>query len=113
MLVKKAVHELKSGDESALSSNAISKVDDEIDEELNQKLVQSAQTFLQVIQCGICYGIVTIDKKPVQCSICRNVIFCYSCSLSMKGSCGYCKSPESKYIPVDANLLDLIRDLRF
>lgn len=31
----------------------------------------------------------------------------------MKGTCGYCKSPDSKYIPIDANMLDLIKDLRY
>lgn len=68
---------------------------------------------MSMITCGICYGIVTIDKKPVQCCVCRNVIFCGSCSVMMKGQCCFCKSPDSKFIPIDNVLLELIQHLHY
>lgn len=34
-------------------------------DDLNEKLVIEASTFMSMITCGICYGVVSIDKKPV------------------------------------------------
>ena len=46
--------------------NMIQKDDDGgIKEELNNKLMAEAATFIQTITCGICYGIITPDKRPV------------------------------------------------
>ena len=37
-----------------------------------------------LILCGICYQVVTEDRKPVECNSCQNQLFCTPCIDSWK-----------------------------
>lgn len=52
---------------------------------------QQAGSLLQLLQCGICFSVLTPFKHPLQCSTCRNHLFCRSCTQKLpNGKCSYC-----------------------
>ena len=65
--------------------------------------------------CGICYNQVTKEKEPVECSVCRNQVYCLACLENWSQSkpqqslleCPYC-SQVCKFVDVSHILLRLI-----
>lgn len=83
----------------------------------SQKLSTAAISALsEQFLCGICYSLVTPDKTPLECSVCRNQIFCTSCVLVYAESkqmtsqleCPYCNQ-KCKFLDVSIPILELLK----
>ena len=64
-----------------------------------------------IILCGICYQVVTDDRRPVECSSCQNKLFCTPCINSWKQqnyTCPYCHAEGALYVDINPILKDMI-----
>ena len=53
-----------------------------LDEPLEENRIQNLeeiQDIKDLVLCGICFMVVTEDRKPVQCETCQNSLFCSQC----------------------------------
>ena len=80
---------------------------------LNDKTVNEAKSLVDILQCGICYSAITLDKVPLQCSSCTNTVICGSCSGKLHGKCAICRKPGANYIPISIHLRKLFESIRY
>ena len=67
-----------------------------------------AEALVKLLQCGICYTIVLLDRQLRQCPSCKNVIFCLICSEKQKNKCGFCNQQDVVFEPIHPNLALII-----
>ena len=75
--------------------------------EANQTIMNSYKCFMEMIQCGVCYQVLTTQNNPKQCKVCRNMLFCSGCATNLKNDCGYCKQ-TTEFVEVDRNMMKLV-----
>ena len=71
------------------------------------------ENLLNLVQCGICYTVLSSDKNPVQCSKCINTLFCTECSHKLKKKCGYCNETNVSWLPINPRMKKIIDSFRF
>ena len=73
-------------------------------------------TLQEHFQCGICYSLVTPNKAPLECSNCRNQIFCTQCveayaeskQMTTQLECPYCNQ-KCKFLEVSEAILEILK----
>ena len=67
------------------------------------------------VKCGICFQVLTSDRKPVECDQCRNTLSCTDCIsdwLVQNPTCPYCKQQYPMFEEVSPTLLGLLQTLK-
>ena len=75
--------------------------------------VNNWNTFIEMISCGICYTVLTLDKNPRQCSNCKNTMFCITCTAKVGDKCCFCNNRNISWLPISNTLQTLIENLNF
>lgn len=77
---------------------------------------QVTRSLADYVRCGICFTVLTAEKRPVECSECRNTLSCTTCIREWLGShpsCPYCKHQHPVFEDVSPALASLLSSLRF
>lgn len=75
--------------------------------------ISSLSNLQENFLCGICYSQVDPQNEPLECSVCRNHLYCKSCvdqyaeTKTTHLECPYCNQP-CKFVPVSKTIMDLL-----
>ena len=72
---------------------------------------QVTRCLTDYFRCGICFTVLTSDRKPVECNQCRNTLSCQDCIKEWLGghpSCPYCKQTHPVYEEIGPTLASLL-----
>jgi Ring finger domain len=67
------------------------------------------------LRCGICYQLLTSDKKPVECEQCRNQLSCTDCIsdwLVQNPTCPFCKQQYPMFAEISPTMVGLLASLK-
>eukprot|EP00347_Sterkiella_histriomuscorum_P018182 403346480 len=70
----------------------------------------------KIALCGICYQVVTENRKPLECDSCHNSLFCTPCIQKWsksKSTCPFCHANKAQYVEISPILMKMIKQMKF